>query len=58
MGSRGLEGGHLGNSGDHGVKKVPLEAPPKPVIDNGAASSDMVDVHFTRAGDYQLPLNR
>ena len=53
-----MQGGHLGNSGDHGVKKLSLEAPPKPVIDNGAASSDMVDVHFTRAGDYQLPLNR
>lgn len=58
MDSSRLEGGHLGNSGDHGVKKLPLEAPPKPVFDNGAASSDMVDVHFTRAGDYQLPLNR
>ena len=58
MDSRGQQGGHLSNSGDHGVKKVSLEAPPKPVIDNGVASSDMVDVHFTRAGDYQLPLNR
>jgi hypothetical protein len=58
MDSSRLEGGHLGNSGDHGVEKLSLEATPKPVFDNGAASSDMVDVHFTRAGDYQFPLNR